>query len=200
MRAASSSRDGHATHAHARAGRRRLRGAGRGCKLEADSTRRRSAQVHGIRRGRVARQRRRRYPPDRAKRPDAHAPQHHETQERTICPSRRGTKQGEHVRVRRDRLRLLAHRPRESLRRLRRPLPPAHAHGIRRDVLPQLHRRRRQDHQTSRRKRGGMRRPGGPIHRRVPRRHRRAGVRASDDGTEGDGSHRGHHGAVRAID
>ena len=34
MRAASSSRDGHATHAHARAGRRRLRGAGRGCKLE----------------------------------------------------------------------------------------------------------------------------------------------------------------------
>ena len=34
MRAASSSRDGHATHAHARARRRRLRGAGRGCKLE----------------------------------------------------------------------------------------------------------------------------------------------------------------------
>ena len=34
MRRASSSRDGHATHAHARAGRRRLRGAGRGCKLE----------------------------------------------------------------------------------------------------------------------------------------------------------------------
>ena len=121
---------------------------------QADSTRRRSAQVHGIRRGRVARQRRRRYPPDRAKRPDAHAPQHHETQKRTIRPSRRRTKQGEHVRVRRDRLRLLAHRPRESLRRLRRPLPPAHAHGIRRDVLPQLYRRRRQDHQTSRRKRG----------------------------------------------
>ena len=34
MRAASSSRDGHATHAHAHPGRRRLRGAGRGCKLE----------------------------------------------------------------------------------------------------------------------------------------------------------------------
>jgi len=34
MRAASSSRDGHATHAHAHPRRRRLRGAGRGCKLE----------------------------------------------------------------------------------------------------------------------------------------------------------------------
>ena len=55
------------------------------------------------------------------------AVQHDDAAEGGVHAAAGERQRGEHVRVRRHRVRLQPHRPRARLRRLRRPVPPAHA-------------------------------------------------------------------------